>query len=46
MQAAAPGRLPQVRRSNAEYLVSYEQFSEKLRQVNRADGRVTSITPA
>ncbi|MDA0673565.1 MAG: phycobilisome linker polypeptide [Cyanobacteria bacterium] len=46
MQAAAPGRLPQVRRSNTEYLVSYEQLSQKLQQVNRAGGRVTSITPA
>lgn len=45
-QAAAPGRLPQVRRSSAEYLVSYEQLSRKLQQINRAGGRVTSITQA
>ncbi|MBF2034627.1 MAG: phycobilisome linker polypeptide [Leptolyngbyaceae cyanobacterium T60_A2020_046] len=46
MQASAPGRLPQVRRSNTEYLVSYEQLSRKLQQINRAGGRVTSITQA
>jgi phycocyanin-associated rod linker protein len=45
-QAAAPGQLPQVRRSNTEYLVPYEQLSRKLQQINRAGGRVTSITPA
>jgi phycocyanin-associated rod linker protein len=38
--------LPQVRRSNTEYLVSYEQLSRKLQQMNSAGGRVTSITPA
>lgn len=46
MQAAAPGRLPQVRRSNTEYLVPYEQLSRKLQQINRAGGRVTSVTQA
>jgi phycocyanin-associated rod linker protein len=46
MQAAAPGQLPRVRRSNTEYLVSYEQLSRKLQQINSAGGRVTSITPA
>ncbi|MGF1460841.1 MAG: phycobilisome linker polypeptide [Leptolyngbyaceae cyanobacterium] len=45
-QASAPGRLPQVRRSNTEYLVSYEQLSRKLQQINRAGGRVTSVTLA
>lgn len=45
-QAAAPGRLPQVRRSNTEYLVSYEQLSRKLQQINKAGGRVTSVTEA
>ncbi|MDB9529206.1 phycobilisome linker polypeptide [Oscillatoria sp. CS-180] len=45
-QAAAPGRLPQVRRSNTEYLVPYEQLSRKLQQINRAGGRVTSVTEA
>ncbi len=45
-QAAAPGRLPQVRRSSTEYLVSYEQLSQKLQQINRAGGRVTSVTEA
>jgi phycocyanin-associated rod linker protein len=43
-QAAAPGQLPQVRRSSTEYLVSYEQLSRKLQQINRAGGRVTNIT--
>lgn len=46
VQAAAPGRLPQVRRSAQEYLVSYEQLSRKLQQVNSRGGRVTSITLA
>ena len=45
-QAAAPGRLPQVRRSNTEFLVSYEQLSRKLQQINRAGGKVTSVTEA
>lgn len=45
-QAAAPGRLPQVRRSNTEYLVPYEQLSCKLQQINRAGGRVTDISQA
>ncbi len=45
-QAAAPGRLPQVRRSSTEYLVPYEQLSRKLQQINRAGGRVTGITQA
>jgi phycocyanin-associated rod linker protein len=45
-QAAAPGQLPRVRRSNTEYLVSYEQLSRKLQQINRAGGRVTSVTEA
>lgn len=45
-QAAAPGRLPQVRRSNTEYLVPYEQLSRKLQQINRSGGRVTSVTEA
>lgn len=46
MQAASPGRLPQVRRSNAEYLVPYEQLSRKLQQINRTGGRVTNISQA
>lgn len=46
IQASAPGRLPQVRRSYTEYLVPYEQLSRKLQQVNRAGGRVTNITKA
>lgn len=46
IQAAAPGRMPQIRRSNTEYLVSYEQMSTKLQQINRMGGKVTSITPA
>lgn len=46
VQAAAPGRLPAVRRSMSEYLVPYEQLSSKLQQVNSRGGRVTSIDPA
>ncbi|MDX2239919.1 MAG: phycobilisome linker polypeptide, partial [Leptolyngbyaceae cyanobacterium bins.302] len=37
---------PQVRLSSTEYLVSYEQLSTKLQQINRQGGKVTSINPA
>ncbi|MBD2258982.1 phycobilisome linker polypeptide [Pseudanabaena sp. FACHB-2040] len=46
VQAAAPGRLPTVRRSSSEFLVPYEQLSRKLQQINSRGGRVTSIDPA
>jgi len=45
-QGAAAGVLPRVRRSNAEYLVSYEQLSRRLQQINRMGGKVVSITTA
>jgi phycocyanin-associated rod linker protein len=35
---------PQVRLSNAEYLVSYEQMSTTLQKINRMGGRIASIT--
>jgi phycocyanin-associated rod linker protein len=41
-QAAKPGG-PQVRRTNTEFLVPYEQLSQKLQQVNRMGGRVTKV---
>lgn len=44
-QAAGPGRAA-VRRSTAEFLVPYEQLSQKLQQVNRMGGRVTNVDPA
>jgi phycocyanin-associated rod linker protein len=37
---------PQVRLSSTEYLVSYDQLSTKLQQINRQGGKVTNITPA
>jgi phycocyanin-associated rod linker protein len=43
---AAPGRGPRVRRSSTQYLVSYEQLSNKLQQINRQGGIITRITPA
>jgi phycocyanin-associated rod linker protein len=45
-QPSARGQLPRVRRSNVEYLVSYEQLSRRLQQVNQAGGRIISIDPA
>lgn len=42
----AASSAPQVRRSSTEYLVPYEQLSSRLQQINRAGGRVTSITTA
>jgi phycocyanin-associated rod linker protein len=32
-----------VRRTYTEFLVAYEQLSDKLQQVNRAGGRVTKV---
>ncbi|NJO42022.1 MAG: photosystem I reaction center subunit XII [Cyanobacteria bacterium CRU_2_1] len=37
---------PQVRLSNTEYLVSYEQLSTTLQKINRLGGKVVSITAA
>jgi phycocyanin-associated rod linker protein len=45
MGASLP-RYPKVRRTNAAYLVPYEQLSAKLQQINKMGGRVTSVTPA
>lgn len=39
-------KAPQVRRSETEYLVSYEQLSATLQRVNRQGGKVVSITSA
>ncbi|MGB5771365.1 MAG: phycobilisome linker polypeptide, partial [Crocosphaera sp.] len=40
------GRGTQVRRSCREYLIPYEQLSNKLQQINRQGGKVTKITIA
>ncbi len=42
----APGGRARVRRSNCEYLIAYEQLSNRLQQINRQGGTVTSIIPA
>ena len=44
IQAAPQGRSTRVRRSSTEYLVPYEQLSNRLQQINRQGGQVTSIT--
>ncbi|HIK44558.1 MAG TPA: phycobilisome linker polypeptide [Leptolyngbyaceae cyanobacterium M65_K2018_010] len=41
-QAARPGA-PQVRRTSTEFLVPYEQLSQRLQQINRSGGRVTNV---
>lgn len=46
VQAPTVGRMARIRQSNQEYLVPYEQLSDKLQQINRQGGRVTSITQA
>jgi phycocyanin-associated rod linker protein len=46
IQGAAPGRTTRVRRSSAEVVVSYEQLSNQLQQINRQGGTVISITSA
>ncbi|MFQ3617158.1 MAG: phycobilisome rod-core linker polypeptide [Cyanobacteriota bacterium] len=43
IQAAASGRVP-LRLSNRNLLVSYDQLSTRLQQINRAGGRVLSIS--
>lgn len=45
MQAASPNAAV-VRQSTRELLVSYEQLSSRLQQLNRAGNKVMSITPA
>ncbi|ELS34250.1 MULTISPECIES: phycobilisome linker polypeptide [Pseudanabaena] len=42
---AAPG-YPKVRRSNREYIVSYEQLSSTLQRINKMGGKVASVTIA
>ncbi len=39
-------RYPQVRRSNREYIVSYEQLSSTLQRINKMGGKVASVTIA
>jgi hypothetical protein len=46
IQGAAAGRTTRVRRSSSEVIVSYEQLSNQLQQINRQGGTVTSITLA
>lgn len=46
IEGAKAGRRTRVRLSNKEYLVPYEQLSNKLQEINRQGGQVTSITPA
>jgi phycocyanin-associated rod linker protein len=46
IQGAKPGRATRVRRSNDEYLVPYEQLSNKLQEINRQGGQIASITQA
>jgi len=45
-QRAVPGQKALVRRSSTEYVVPYEQLSNKLQQINRQGGVITSITLA
>lgn len=45
-QGAIAGRGTRVRRSDAEYLVPYEQLSNRLQQINRQGGQVLNITSA
>jgi len=42
---AGPG-YPKVRRTNTAFLVPYDQLSNKLQQISRMGGRVSSVTPA
>jgi phycocyanin-associated rod linker protein len=46
VQAPKLGKAARIRQSNQEYLVSYEQLSEKMQQINRQGGKITSITQA
>lgn len=40
------GRTPQIRRSNNEYLVTYDQLSPTLQRLNQRGSKVVSISPA
>jgi phycocyanin-associated rod linker protein len=42
----ASSRTTQIRRSDQEYLVAYEQLSATLQRLNQRGGRITSINPA
>ncbi|EAZ93796.1 phycobilisome rod linker polypeptide [Crocosphaera chwakensis CCY0110] len=46
VQKAVNRTKTQLRRSCREYLVPYEQLSNKLQQINRQGGKVIDITPA
>jgi phycocyanin-associated rod linker protein len=46
VQAPKAGRMARIRQSSMEYLVSYEQLSSKLQQINSQGGKVTSVLPA
>jgi phycocyanin-associated rod linker protein len=39
-------RYPRVRRSNKEYVVTYEQLSSTLQQINKIGGKIASVTLA
>jgi phycocyanin-associated rod linker protein len=39
-------RYPQVRRSNKEFIVPYEQLSSTLQQINKIGGKIASVTIA
>jgi phycocyanin-associated rod linker protein len=44
--AASLPRYPKVRRTNREYIVSYEQLNNTLQRINKMGGKVASITIA
>lgn len=46
IQAPTAGRMARIRQSSQEYLIPYEQLSDKLQQINRRGGKVTSIAEA
>lgn len=46
ISGAKAGVNPRLRRSRREYLVTYEQLSGKLQEINRQGGRVLKITKA
>ena len=46
IQGALAGRTTRVRRSSTEVVVSYEQLSNQLQQINRQGGTIVSITLA
>jgi phycocyanin-associated rod linker protein len=46
ISGARPGQQTRVRRSAREYLVPYEQLSNRLREINRAGGQVIGLSIA